>query len=800
MQAWKNSTVSWAGTLGVICALVAPAPAIPQAAVVPTDVQQPGTQPFEVSGLEAPTKCDNCHGGYATAVEPAATWRGGMMAHASRDPLFVAAMAIAEQDFAGSGDLCLRCHLQDGWLGGRSTPTDGSAMLSADAFGVSCDLCHKLTNPDQSEHLGTQNSPFLANDEGSPATGYYGGAMGVFWPGAEKLGPLANAAAPHAFLRSQFHRSSQMCGTCHDISNPVVGDLAHNNGAQQPLPAGSFSGVPGTPVDGKAAFNNLPFEYGVVERTFSEHAASGLVDLPVSQYSSLPSELKDGAIRRAWQAAMASTSNGDYADGTPRTFTCQTCHMPPTTGKACNKPNAPVHQDLPVHNLTGGSTWMPDVLVYMNSHGGFRFGDPLSALEMSALQAGKARALENLQSAASLAVIDDSVRVVNLTGHKLLSGYPEGRRMWLHVTWYDAQGTLLREEGAYGPLQVQGPSGPMQVETLLAPNDPLLRLYQVRHGITQQWAAQLVGLGLPAALPLEYDRVSGAVLHTLGELAATPAGSVFETFHFVLNNTILSDNRIPPYGLDFDAARARNILPVPQTQFGNPGAGGVYRHWDEVPLAPPSGASRAQIELLYQSTSWELIQFLKLANTQQLAFLGDAGNVLLDAWRNTGMAAPVSMASTTWYAQPLVYCSAKLNSLGCTPAIESLGAATAGASSGFLVSATQVRNNKSGLLLYGINGRTATPFYGGTLCVAPPIKRTPGTSSGGNAPPANDCSGVFVIDMNAFAAGALGGSPLPALSVPGTAVNCQWWGRDPGFAPPDNITLSDALEYLIIGS
>jgi hypothetical protein len=31
--------------------------------VVPTDIQQPGTQPNEVGTLESPDKCDNCHGG-----------------------------------------------------------------------------------------------------------------------------------------------------------------------------------------------------------------------------------------------------------------------------------------------------------------------------------------------------------------------------------------------------------------------------------------------------------------------------------------------------------------------------------------------------------------------------------------------------------------------------------------------------------------------------------------------------------------------------------------------------------------
>jgi hypothetical protein len=145
---------------------------------------------------------------------------------------------------------------------------------------------------------------------------------------------------------------------------------------------------------------------------------------------------------------------------------------------------------------------------------------------------------------------------------------------------------------------------------------------------------------------------------------------------------------------------------------------------------------------------------------------------------------------------PIGYCSPKFNSLQCLPAISSTGIASATAGSGFVVQCTDAINNKSGLLFYGANGQQSVPFQGGTLCVAAPIKRTPGVNSGGNPPP-NDCSGVFSIDMNAFAVGALGGSPLPALQVAGTVIDCQWWGRDPGFPSPNNTQLSGGLEYQI---
>jgi len=176
------------------------------ATVVPNEIQQPGTQPREVGNLETPDKCDNCHGGYNKAVEPAFNWRGSMMANAGRDPIFWATLAVAEQDFDGAGDLCIRCHSTGGWYGGRSTPTDGSALAAGDADGVECDTCHKMTNTDNSEHLGVMFPPFIANNELTPAIGYYGSGMLSLWGGGEKLGPYSDATARHQFLQSKFHR------------------------------------------------------------------------------------------------------------------------------------------------------------------------------------------------------------------------------------------------------------------------------------------------------------------------------------------------------------------------------------------------------------------------------------------------------------------------------------------------------------------------------------------------------------------------------------------------------------------
>jgi hypothetical protein len=117
--------------------------------------------------------------------------------------------------------------------------------------------------------------------------------------------------------------------------------------------------------------------------------------------------------------------------------------------------------------------------------------------------------------------------------------------------------------------------------------------------------------------------------------------------------------------MSYDVALARNALPVPGDQYGNPGSGGVYEYYDEVPLTRPVGAASATISLMYQPTSWEYIQFLYLANNRGNAFLADEGVNMLEAWLNTGMAEPHVMAQATWGTPP-VACSAETPTLQST--------------------------------------------------------------------------------------------------------------------------------------
>jgi hypothetical protein len=656
--------------------------------VVPNEIQQPGTQQKEVPVLILPIQdkqgpyqdktlnkaCKNCHE-LDRPESHVKMWSSGMMAQASRDPLFLASLAIAEQDFDGSGDLCIRCHFPRAWYDERSTPTDASAIGIDDTNGVSCEFCHKITNPDESEHKGVMNPPFKANDD---IEGYYGSGIASLSGEVERLGPydpkrlyLVHRGRPgldgpgrgfeaaHPVKKSKFHRDVDFCGTCHDVSNPAVGDLAPNNGAQVPLDAGSFSGVLGTPVDLKAAFNNPPYKYGIVERTYSEYKAGLLSQTLVSDYSILPAELQAGAIKNTCDSAQLAGNGANYADGTPRYFSCQSCHLPPVIGRG-NNIIGTKHTDLPLHDMTGGSYWIPSALKYLYSKGKLRFSDGLEDFQIQSWADGAARARLVLKNAASLSVNGNVLKVVNLTGHKLISGYPEGRRMWLNIKWYDADKNLIREDGAYGPLVdgsgnrvlIRNPAdGQMiQVESILDLHDRNTKIYEAKPGISKDWAAKLITVNKAHYEPmvLSYDHYSGAPGPTMGQLAKGELGPYKTTFHFVLNNVLISDNRIPPYGMSYDECKKRNCLPVPADYYGNPGKGGAYNYWDDITLNPSPGAKSATINLLYQSTSWEYIQFLYLANDGSVPFLANEGMTMLEAWLNTGMSYPHVMASAVW--------------------------------------------------------------------------------------------------------------------------------------------------------
>jgi hypothetical protein len=159
-------------------------------------------------------------------------------------------------------------------------------------------------------------------------------------------------------------------------------------------------------------------------------------------------------------------------------------------------------------------------------------------------------------------------------------------------------------------------------------------------------------------------------------------------------------------------------------------------------------------------------------------------------------------------AAPFTFCTAKTNSCGGTPALSLSGCPSAsnpGAGFGgtaFTVAGSGARFMKSGLVIYTASGPRipAIPFQcapGGApcgwLCLLTPIRRSPIIVEAGATP--GMCDGTFSMDLNAFAAGNLGGAPAAYLAMPGTTVDLQIWGRD---TMANGAYLSDAGEYVVL--
>ena len=140
------------------------------------------------------------------------------------------------------------------------------------------------------------------------------------------------------------------------------------------------------------------------------------------------------------------------------------------------------------------------------------------------------------------------------------------------------------------------------------------------------------------------------------------------------------------------------------------------------------------------------------------------------------------------YQPYTTYCTAKVNSLGCTPSIHALNTGSVTSTRPFWIQCSNQINQRSGLMSYGFAPQ-ATPYQGGFKCIASPTRRSGVLNSGGNAG-APDCSGLFAVDFNQTIRAGLD----PALAL-GQEVYCQFWARDPAASFANN--RSDALRFRV---
>ncbi len=137
---------------------------------------------------------------------------------------------------------------------------------------------------------------------------------------------------------------------------------------------------------------------------------------------------------------------------------------------------------------------------------------------------------------------------------------------------------------------------------------------------------------------------------------------------------------------------------------------------------------------------------------------------------------------------PTSYCTAKLNSLGCTPTISTQGSSTLSGADDFEIDVAQVLNHKAGTLLFSVKPK-ALPFGGGTLCIGAPRVVFASQDSGGSTGTL-DCSGSYAFQLTHALMQAKG-------FTPGLVLFFQVHMRDPGFSAPNGVSLTSGLRVTI---
>lgn len=277
---------------------------------------------------------------------------------------------------------------------------------------------------------------------------------------------------------------------------------------------------------------------------------------------------------------------------------CQSCHYKRLSGGGYPTRFGKVKRDyFPRHGAVGGSTWVQDAIVRL-------WGD--NDVNREALELGKQRTRELLRSAASLELTFPAhglarLRITNLAGHKLPTGYPEGRRMWVNMHSSTPRESYSRKA-----------AGTARKKTRSSASRCPRRPYLIRK------IAGYTSVSPPSARPAK-------------EVGKKPGPS----FHFVLNDVTVLDNRIPPKGFTNSAFVSRQCQPVGATYADG-------QHWDDIDFTLPAGTTRVAVRLMYQSVSWEYLKFLAETNKTD-----DWGKRLYDAWSKTGRCPPEVIAELT---------------------------------------------------------------------------------------------------------------------------------------------------------
>jgi hypothetical protein len=401
--------------------------------------------------------------------------------------------------------------------------------------------------------------------------------------------PTGNGGSPSP---NNFIRSSEMCGSCHELTVPVL-----NHG--------------------------MPEQRTFSEWKYSAYSKPGNVIVD-------PLNKRTGTGVERCQDCHMPTLKHEYTDLDPGSYNAD----PWLVGGFPYGKNRSAQGGTAFHKLTGANRDLPQMMKILY---------PEVDLEVIGAPTGKDprvfpgmlsdrgpmfdRATQNteitlrdgvdvgiIQAPTEVAgqpgIYEMKVRVTNKSGHRIPSGYPDGRRFWLSVNVKDAAaGSTVYQSGVYDQANAE---------------------LQTAAGVPFNRALGNVIDATTANAVMVYERVTGTCTDAAGAaifpdaLAGTPANCASSPS--LLNNFILFDNRIPPKGLDYAQARLSGVkfwnydaaTKVPAEDVSRFSADQLAGGYDEVTYrfaAAPGAVLTASAEIYWQTHTREFMEHLRTSDT-----------------------------------------------------------------------------------------------------------------------------------------------------------------------------------------
>lgn len=487
--------------------------------------------------------------------------------------------ALASLGFDGAGNICVRCHSPNAWMSGRTdnllngdargSSVIHSPLLSTDDEGIQCEFCHRaignvtMKRPDLSQtdtvwnmlagildwpHAGNpyplgplagmpygdatlqindgmtyggkySGSVFLSFSD-LPLTGTYTGqTYGVYPAGFPNAGqavtnpdgsipihyevpigpPLNPDGSPnyqaqsvsleHPTFQGNFLQSSEFCGSCHDLTIPI---LNHGMPEQRTYTEWKFS-----------SFSNpATFQYKRCQDCHMPTLKHEFSD--TSKVTVNPDPLLSGYFPYAKDRNPDGGTSFHKFGGANRDLPMMMKLLYPEVDLEVI--GAPTGNDTRIFPgmLSDRSTMYDRAM--RNTEIALKDTLSLDISQPLTYNAGDGR--WSLR-----------VKVTNNTGHRIPSGYPDGRRFWIALTVKDQTGAVVYQSGYYDEA------------TATLYNDA---------SMTGLARARSAAIDSAQNSVMVYERATGSA-NPDGTYAIAPS---------LLNQKIVFDNRIPPMGYD----------------------------------------------------------------------------------------------------------------------------------------------------------------------------------------------------------------------------------------------------------